>query len=79
MLHKKQKDLKSIHGISVLDKRFKHLLTAALCDFFVLVKELLSGIFSAYTTYKVCINDNIVEKATTSNPLLKKYIDDYSI
>lgn len=35
--------------------------------------------FSHYTTDKVSIYDNIVEKATTSDPLPKKYIDDCSI
>lgn len=44
-MQKKQNNLKNICGISVLDKRFKHLLTAALCGFLFLVKELLESNF----------------------------------
>lgn len=35
VLHKKQKDLKNHDGISMLDEKFKHLLTAALCGYFL--------------------------------------------
>lgn len=64
--------MKNIHGISVLDKNFKHLLPAALCGGFIFFsRKAVEWHFSAYTTDKACIYDNIVEK-TTSDLLLKK-------